>query len=101
MFSHEKEMKMESVVAYKVWVSGRVQGVFFRKYTAEKATNLGLEGFVQNLDDGRVYTEVQGEEDTVNDFLEWLWEGSPSSSVSDIKKEKMEAKEMQTFFIKR
>ena len=92
---------MENEQAYKVWISGRVQGVFFRKYTAERAIKLGLKGFVQNLPDGRVYTEVEGAEGAIAKFLEWLWQGSPSSEVVAVDKLEMEPMGADRFFIKR
>ena len=67
-----------------VHIAGLVQGVWFRKYTHEKAISLGLVGFVKNMPDGTVYTEVEGDEKNVGLFIEWCHKGSPLSKVESI-----------------
>ncbi|MEZ5066975.1 MAG: acylphosphatase [Bacteroidia bacterium] len=57
--------------SYAITVSGKVQGVFFRKFTKEKAVESGLNGFVRNQNDGSVYIEVTGEETVLEDFIQW------------------------------
>ena len=56
-------------------ISGRVQGVGFRWSTQRLAQQAGLQGFVKNLADGRVYVEVQGEEAVVERFVQRLAAG--------------------------
>ncbi|RLF60052.1 MAG: acylphosphatase, partial [Thermoplasmata archaeon] len=46
-----------------VYISGKVQGVFFREYTRRKAKNLGIKGWVRNLPDGRVEAIFEGEKE--------------------------------------
>ncbi len=65
-------------------VEGRVQGVFFRAYTQEEATRLGLSGWVRNKLDGSVETIIEGEEQQVEDMANWLQQGSPHSQVTNI-----------------
>lgn len=65
----------------KITVIGRVQGVFFRASTQEKAIELGLEGFVRNELDGSVYLEAQG--DRVEELLEWIKDGGPRMARVD------------------
>ena len=61
-------------------IKGKVQGVFFRKYTQKKASSLGLEGTVQNLSNGDVSGVMEGEEKEINEMKEWLSKtGSPKS----------------------
>jgi acylphosphatase len=65
---------------YNIWVKGIVQGVFFRKQTRLKAIELSLTGFVRNLPDGRVYIELEGEEENIQAFLKWT-ESNPGKSM--------------------
>jgi acylphosphatase len=69
---------------YNIWVRGKVQGVFFRKYTRQKAMTLGLTGFVRNEADGSVYIEAEGDDEKLEMFRDWCRTGSPSSRVSSV-----------------
>jgi acylphosphatase len=62
-------------------VSGRVQGVYYRAATCERATELGLRGWVRNLPDRRVEVVAAGDIDAVGSLTAWLWQGPPSASV--------------------
>jgi acylphosphatase len=73
-----------SLVRAHVYISGRVQGVFFRAYTRDKAREVGLKGWVKNLIDGRVEAVFEGEEKAVDDMLNWCREGSPHSRVREV-----------------
>jgi acylphosphatase len=66
------------------FVSGRVQGVFYRATCVRKAQSLGLTGFARNLGDGRVEVLACGDAAAVAQFVEWLWVGSPASKVTDV-----------------
>lgn len=68
----------------KFTVKGKVQGVWFRKHTLEKANELGLKGTVQNMDDGSVVAFAQGSAKALDAFSEWLWQGSPQSDVKEV-----------------
>ncbi len=70
---------------YHAIVKGRVQGVWFRAHTRDKALELGLTGWVRNLPDGSVETEFQGPAEQTARMREWLWIGSPHSMVTDVK----------------
>ena len=72
------------MVCRRSFVSGRVQGVFYRATCVRKAESLGLTGFARNLSDGRVEVLACGEASAVASFVAWLWEGSPSSSVTAV-----------------
>ena len=65
-------------------VTGRVQGVFYRAATRQRAQELGLTGSARNLADGRVEVLVCGESGAVDDLCAWLWEGPPSASVTSV-----------------
>ena len=66
------------------FVSGRVQGVFFRAHTEKKAQQLELQGWVRNLVDGRVEVAAEGSEQALKAFLEWLHEGPPAAHVDRV-----------------
>lgn len=72
------------IKGYKIIITGRVQGVWFRKYTKEKAESLKLKGFVQNMPDGTVYTEAEGSVHNLELFINWLYTGSPLSHVTEV-----------------
>lgn len=72
------------ILHYNILVKGKVQGVWFRKYTKEKAEVLGLKGYVKNEVNNNVYIEAEGSIDILTNFIEWLYEGSPFSKVSEV-----------------
>lgn len=76
-----------SRTSYHVLVSGRVQGVFFRAATRDKATQLGLTGWVRNLADGRVEARVEGEPAALEQMLHWLRQGPSAAVVEDVQVE--------------
>ncbi|OUW78377.1 MAG: hypothetical protein CBD77_04495 [bacterium TMED217] len=65
-------------------VYGKVQGVFFRKYTYDFATRVELVGIVKNLEDGTVFIKVSGREENLKEFKKYLQNGSPDSRVDKI-----------------
>ena len=67
-----------------VFVSGRVQGVAFRWVTVDVAQQLGVTGWVRNLQDGRVEVMAEGEEERLKEFIEYLKRGPRYSKVNDI-----------------
>jgi acylphosphatase len=66
------------------WVSGRVQGVYYRGSAARRARELGVEGYARNLPDGRVEVLAYGAPEAVDTFVAWLWVGSSASRVTDV-----------------
>jgi acylphosphatase len=71
-------------VCIRCWVSGRVQGVWFRASTREKAEGLGLTGYARNLPDGRVEVLACGAEADLKVLQDWLWQGPPKAEVSGV-----------------
>jgi len=67
-----------------IFVSGRVQGVFYRKHIQKKARSLHLVGWVKNIIDGRVEILVEGEKEYIEQFLKECKEGSAFTKVQNI-----------------
>ena len=67
-----------------IFISGKVQGVFFRSRTAERAFHLGVIGWVKNLPDGRVEAVFEGEIEVVEEMINFCKIGPPRSSVKDV-----------------
>lgn len=63
--------------ARRVVVHGRVQGVFFRASTRERARGLELSGWVRNDPDGTVTAHLQGEAHAIDELLDWIRDGGP------------------------
>lgn len=80
--------KVKLAMRYCITISGRVQGVWFRKFTLEKATELGIRGFVTNLPDGSVYCEAEGTVPCLDLFADWCGVGSPLAKVESVKVER-------------
>jgi acylphosphatase len=68
----------------KIEITGKVQGVWFRKSTKDKADDLGIFGFVENCENGSVYIEAEGELDTLESFVQWCHEGPTHAQVKDV-----------------
>lgn len=71
----------------RFYISGRVQGVFFRVSTRDYARALGLTGQVSNLADGRVRVLACGTTQAVQALQDWLWQGPPQARVTDVERE--------------
>ncbi|MFH1232048.1 MAG: acylphosphatase [Planctomycetota bacterium] len=67
-----------------IWISGKVQGVFFRAYTQKKAQTLNLTGWVRNLPTGQVEAVFEGEKDIVEEMIQWCRHGPPSAQVTKV-----------------
>ncbi len=67
-----------------VRIEGRVQGVWFRAWTAQEATSLGLSGWVRNRVDGSLEAVFSGPPDGLEKMLQRCWEGPPLADVSAV-----------------
>lgn len=72
------------MAAARFLVSGKVQGVFYRVSTRERALELGLSGRAINLHDGRVEVVAQGDADALDVLEAWLHQGPPSAKVDAV-----------------
>jgi acylphosphatase len=68
-------------------VDGKVQGVFFRASTRERALDLGLSGRATNLPDGRVDVVAEGDAAALDALAVWLHEGPPAARVDSVVRE--------------
>lgn len=84
--------------AARFFVSGKVQGVFFRASTREQAQRLGLRGYAKNLPDGRVEVLAAGEADALDALERWLHEGPPMARVERIECEAANGNEVDAGF---
>jgi len=67
-----------------IFISGIVQGVFFRASTADKAQELELTGWVKNLPDGRVEAVIEGPKDKIEEMIEWMKKGPRLAKVDEV-----------------
>ncbi len=72
---------------YRFRISGRVQGVFYRASTRQKASQLGLVGWVRNRRDGGVEVLACGSNERLRELEAWLWHGPEHASVSAVTRE--------------
>ncbi len=72
------------LIGVGIRVSGRVQGVGFRYHTLKQASAFQVSGFVQNLPDGSVYIEAEGEPLQIEAFVEWCRQGPPYAWVEGL-----------------
>ena len=75
------------MICRRYFVSGRVQGVFFRASTRRQALKLGLQGYARNLPDGRVEVLAAGPASALSELEAWLLLGPPQARVDDLRME--------------
>jgi acylphosphatase len=89
-----------AVVGRQVWVSGGVQGVFFRAWTQAQARELGVSGWIRNLPDGSVEAHLAGEEGAVTRMVERMRHGPSNARVDDLAVEDAEPQETGRFHVR-
>lgn len=85
----------------KIYITGKVQGVWYRASTRNKAKELGLSGMVRNESDGSVYAEVEGPANLVDQLVAWCHEGPPHARVESVRVEEMDRQGRSGFSIER
>jgi len=75
---------MTGVIRVHLFISGRVQGVFYRSTMRQKAKTFEVKGFCKNLSDGRVGAVIEGEEEKVNKLIVWAKRGPFFAKVADL-----------------
>lgn len=86
-------------ICLQVSVSGRVQGVWFRRFTQQKAESYGVVGWVRNVSDGRVQAILCGDEKSVRQVESWMSQGPELSNVAEIISEQTEWQEYAAFSV--
>ncbi|MGZ8192694.1 MAG: acylphosphatase [Methylobacter sp.] len=83
----------------KILVSGRVQGVYFRVFTQNKAKHFAIKGSVKNLPDGRVEIIAEAAENTtIEKFINWCQKGPITARVDEIEIAELQCDEVLTSF---
>ena len=85
----------------RLYISGTVQGVLFRKFIDENAKRIGIRGYVRNLNDGRVEVVMEGTDDKVMEMLEICKKGNPHSKIREIEMKELTNQSFQGFNIMR
>jgi acylphosphatase len=78
--------------AFRLYISGTVQGIFFRQFIKDNAERNNLRGFVRNLEDGRTEVFIEGDNENVDKMIEVCKKGPKHSQIKkvDIKEEKIQ-----------
>ena len=72
------------ITHYDITVEGKVQGVFYRASTKEKATQLGIKGFVKNQADRTVFIAAEGSPAQLDQLVAWCRQGPPRAMVKNL-----------------
>ncbi|MFP4625397.1 MAG: acylphosphatase [Natronomonas sp.] len=91
---------MTDLVCAHVFVLGTVQGVYYRATTRETAREIGVDGWVRNLDDGRVEAVFEGDRASVKEMVDFCHEGSPAATVLDVEVDYEEPRDLDGFEIR-
>lgn len=75
---------MEDMIRAHTFIEGRVQGVFFREWTKNEARKLNLNGYVKNLNDGRVEAIFEGSKDNIKKILSKCRKGPKLSKPTNV-----------------
>lgn len=85
--------------SFKYIIKGKVQGVYFRATTKQKADSFGINGVVKNLANGDVYVEAEAIEENLLKFEDYLKLGPKNAKVNSLEKEEIEYKNYTSFEI--
>jgi acylphosphatase len=83
-----------------IFVTGRVQGVFYRASAQREARRLGITGYARNLPDGRVEIVAQGQTAALQAFIDWCRQGPPRAEVTDVSSKPYTSAETFSHFAK-
>lgn len=86
---------------FSIIISGKVQGVFFRQSTKEKAISFGIKGKVSNLENGDVEIIATGTKDQLDKLKDWCRIGPPRAKVEQVRFHELPVQQFDTFIIHR
>ncbi|WP_106793376.1 acylphosphatase [Aquimarina sp. Aq78] len=86
---------------YNITIKRKVQGVWYRKNTQEKAKTLKIKGHVKNLPNGNVYIEAEGDKNQLSQLLEWCAIGPEFAKVDTVSFEESDLQFFKSFDILR
>ena len=89
------------MIAYELHISGKVQEVYYRVSSRDKAQRLGLVGYVENLPDGRVHIVLEGDAKQCDELIAWCRSGPPLARVDHLEIRSIEVKGYDAFGIRR
>lgn len=92
---------MTPMQTISITVTGKVQGVFYRQSTKEKAIELNISGIVRNLPNGDVQIIATGDSDNLNALAEWCWQGPRKAVVTSVQFEPRALEHFEDFKIQR
>lgn len=68
----------------KISIIGKVQNVFYRGSAQNAAQKNNIKGYIQNMEDGSVYIEAEGDEEAMQKFIDWCKIGPPGAVVENV-----------------
>jgi len=96
LINNENKTKMKT---FKITISGTVQGVTFRQFIESKANELGIRGFVRNLEDGRVEVVAEGKDENVNEMVSICKKGPAHADIKNVDVEELRYQGFEKFKI--
>ena len=83
----------------RLYISGTVQGLFFRSFIKTNAEKYNVKGFTRNLEDGRVEVFAEGDADAVNKMIELCKQGPKHSMIKNVEEKPEKFQDFKTFKI--
>lgn len=81
----------------RLYISGIIQGIFYRNFIKENADKLNLKGFVRNLEDGRVEIFLEGNPDDVRKMIEIAKKGPRHSEIKNVEEKQEKFQDLKSF----
>jgi acylphosphatase len=85
--------------ATRLYLSGLIQGIFFRNFVKENAERINVKGFVRNLEDGRVEVFIEGKPEDVRKMIELCKKGPKHSEIKKVEEKEERFQDLKSFKI--